>query len=213
MKSALLPALALAAATTLPALAQPPAQPAATIPQALLVAPAKGGAKLTVTSSAFANGAPIPLDNSAWGANQMPGLAWTAGPAGTQSYAVILEDTDYTGVGGRPFGHWWVVNIPASVTRMAAGTAAAPGGGIPEAAVQGTGMRGRPAVYFGPRTPPGTPHHYRFQVFALDKTLSTAAGGALPAIIDEMKDHVLASGELVGTYVGTAPPAATPATK
>lgn len=209
MKSVLFPALGLATAIALPALAQPPA---ATIPQALLVAPAKGGAKLTVTSPAFANGAPIPLDNSAWGENRMPCLSWTAGPAGTQSYAVILEDTDYTGVGGRPYGHWWVVNIPGSVTSLAAGTAAAPGGGIPSVAVQGTGARGRPAAYFGPRTPPGTPHHYRFQVFALDKTLD-ATGAALPAIIDQMKDHVLASGELVGTYVGTAAPAATPAPK
>ena len=57
---------------------------------ALVTLPAKGGAKLTVTSPAFKQMGDIPFANTQYQTNTFPGLEWTAGPAGTQTYAVIM---------------------------------------------------------------------------------------------------------------------------
>src|SRR4029077_20280353 len=77
---------------------------------ALTTVPAKGGAKLTVTSPAFKNMADIPFENTQYQGNKFPGLEWTAGPAGTRSYAIIMQDTDAV-VRGGPILHWTMFNI------------------------------------------------------------------------------------------------------
>ena len=169
--------------------------------------PARNPAKLTVTSPAFQPGAAIPLANSAYGDNRMPGLSWTAGPAGTKSYVVILEDPDAGPQ--RPFLHWIAANIPATMTSLPAGMTTAPAG----SGIIQTGVRNQPQ-YFGPRPPAGGPHNYTFQVFALDTSVTGADGLALADLKTQMQGHVLASGYLAGTYTGpAAPPAAAPAPK
>jgi phosphatidylethanolamine-binding protein (PEBP) family uncharacterized protein len=50
----------------------------------------------------------------------------------------------------------------------------------------------------GPKTPPGPKHRYHFQVFALDTELPADAGATYAALTTAMKDHVLASGEVIG---------------
>jgi phosphatidylethanolamine-binding protein (PEBP) family uncharacterized protein len=48
-----------------------------------------------------------------------PGVSWSAGPAGTQSYVLFME-----GEGGAridPTVHWIVYNIPATATRLPTG--------------------------------------------------------------------------------------------
>jgi Raf kinase inhibitor-like YbhB/YbcL family protein len=49
------------------------------------------------------------------GMNQSPPLAWTAGPAGTKSYAITLNH-----MAGDNSAHWALWDIPASVTSLAA---------------------------------------------------------------------------------------------
>lgn len=164
--------------------------------------PAKSGTKLTVTSPAFKAGGPIPLDNSAYGKNEMPGLSWTAGPAGAKSYLVVFEDPDVGPT--RPFLHWIAANVPATMTSLPAGMKAMPG-------VVQTGVRNQP-VYFGPRPPSGV-HNYTFQVFALDTTITGADGITLADVKAQIEGHVLASGALVGTYAAPTATAPAPATK
>ncbi len=69
---------------------------------------------------------------------------------------------------------------------------------------QGMSIRGAPA-YFGPRPPPRAPltHHYHVEVFALDIMLPDGVADRA-ALAAAMTGHVLAEGQLVGTY--TAPP-------
>ena len=43
-------------------------------------------------------------------------------------------------------------------------------------------------------------HHYHFQVFALDTVLDTPAGADRDALLGALKGHVLAHGEIVGTF-------------
>ena len=72
---------ALFALLTTPGWAQAPAPH----PNALVEFPAKGSAKITVTSPAFPSGGDIPYENTQYRTNTFPGLSWSAGPAGTKS--------------------------------------------------------------------------------------------------------------------------------
>jgi len=167
---------------------------------ALVTLPAKGGAKLTVTSPAFRQMADIPFENTQYRSNTFPGLEWTAGPAGTKSYAVIMQDTDGM-IRNAPILHWTMFNI--SGTKLDAAMTAVPAG-----STYGPNMRGANQAYMGPRTPAGPKHRYHLQVFALDTTLAADAGATYDSLTAAMKDHVLASGEVVG--LGSVDPNAPP---
>src|SRR5262245_23989339 len=95
---------------------------------ALVTLPAKGGAKLTVTSPAFKQMGDIPFANTQYQTNTFPGLEWTAGPAGTQTYAIIMQDTDGSAArgGNGIFLHWTAFNIKA--TKLDAGMTDLPSG-------------------------------------------------------------------------------------
>jgi Raf kinase inhibitor-like YbhB/YbcL family protein len=178
---------------------QPPPATEVGLPQlALTTIPARGNAKLTVTSPAFQSGGDIPFENTQYRGNVFPGLTWSAGPAGTVSYAIIMQDTDIL-IRGAPILHWTMINIPATVTRLDAGMSAPPTG-----AQNGPNMRGAGQAYLGPRTPAGPKHRYHFQVFALDRTVPADSAASYAALTAVMKDRVLASGETIG--LGQAPP-------
>jgi phosphatidylethanolamine-binding protein (PEBP) family uncharacterized protein len=53
-------------------------------------------------------------------------------------------------------------------------------------------------AYLGPRTPAGPKHRYHIQIFALDLTLPADAFATYATLTAAMKDHVLASGEVIG---------------
>ena len=182
------------------ALAQqpPPATEVGGSQLALANLPATGGAKLTVTSPVIAPGGDIPFENTQYRGNVFPGLSWSAGPTSTKSYAIIMQDPDAL-ARGAPILHWTMVNIPPTVTKLDPGMS-----GPPTGATYGPNIRGANQAYMGPRTPPGPKHWYHFQIFALDTSMSPAATATYDALTAAMKDHVLASGELIG--LGQAPP-------
>jgi len=190
--------LSIAAATALPAQAAPPKDPEVGLAQlALTNAPAKGNAKLTVTSPAFKNMGDIPLENTQYQGNAFPGLEWTTGPSGTKSYVVIMQDGDALR-NGAPILHWSMVDIPTSTTKLPAGMTEAPSG-----TMNGPNMRGMMQSYMGPRTPAGPKHRYHIQVFALDNSVGNESMQSYDAMLGAMKGHVLASGEVIG--LGSAP--------
>ena len=174
-------------------LAASAAQALAATPAGLAIADAglKAAKTLTVASPRFAAGGPIPDDYSSYGKSVSPPLAWGKGPYGTRSFAIVLEDPDAPMP--TPFVHWLVWNIPA-------GAAQTDEGGVPAGAQEGKLMFVNKTGYFGPRPPPGPAHHYHFQVFALDRQLDLKSGADRAALVDAMRGHVLASGELVATY-------------
>jgi para-nitrobenzyl esterase len=182
----------------------PAAQPAAQPKLAMTLLPARGRATLVVTSPAFAAGGDIPFENTQYRANIFPGLAWSAGPAGTKSYAVIMQDTDGIMRGGYIL-HWTLYDIPANVTKLDAAMAGPPAGSS-----YGPNMRGPAQPYAGPRPPPGPKHHYHLQVFALDTAIPASPTLTYDDLIQAMAGHILASGELVGLAMAdpTAPPPA-----
>jgi Raf kinase inhibitor-like YbhB/YbcL family protein len=156
---------------------------------------------MMLTSDAFTANGPIDLRHSGYGANVSPPLHWTS-VSGAGAYAVILEDPDAPQA--KPFVHWTLWNIPAVVTGLPEGVQAQPMPALPPGARQGANDNGG-VGYYGPR-PPGWlgQHHYHYQVFALDGPLVLPAGAAFEALIAAMRGHVLAEGELVGTFKAPA---------
>jgi Raf kinase inhibitor-like YbhB/YbcL family protein len=143
---------------------------------------------LELTSDAFTNGQSIPAKYSCVGKNISPALAWNEPPAGTQSFALIVDDPD------APMGtwvHWVLFNIPAD-TR-----------GLQENADTSALSVGKNSSgnmrYDGPCPPSGT-HRYFFKLYALDSTLSLSPGATKEQVLKEMEGHILAQGELMGTF-------------
>jgi para-nitrobenzyl esterase len=162
---------------------------------AITVVKAKSPTALKVSSPAFKDGQDIPFENTAFRGNLFPGLDWSRGPAGTQSYVVamqgILKGGDDEQLGTSL--HFVMYNIPASVTELAAGLKAPPTG-----AAQGSTVHGFKDIYAGPHTHSFTKHAYHLEVFALDETLPPDPKMTLAALEKAMDGHVLASGDLVG---------------
>ncbi len=171
----------------------PPATEVGAAGLAMANLPAKSSAKLTVTSPAFKPGGDIPFENTQYKGNAFPGFTWTAGPAGTKTYAIIMQDGDGVSRDGFPYLHWTVFNIAPTTTKLDAGMLA-----VPPGAQYGPNYKGTNQPYLGPRTPAGPKHRYHVQVFALDNALTLDPAANYAALVAAMKDHVLASGELVG---------------
>ncbi len=153
--------------------------------------------ELTLTSPAFQQHGTIPLRHSPYGTDNLsPALNWTGAPAGTQSFALILDDPD---AGATPFVHWVIYNIPSTATGLPEGIPADAAVANPAGAHQGvTGLR-RPG-YFGPRPPAGSPHHYHFKLYALSSPPTLAEGLTKDTLLAAMQGNILAETALVGMY-------------
>lgn len=148
---------------------------------------------IQITSSAFEQGQAIPAKytctGSGTGKDISPPLAWGEPPAGTQSFALIMDDPD------APVGtwdHWILFNIPAS-TRS-----------LPESMPVNSGFPGGnnswgKTGYGGPCPPSGT-HRYFFKLYALDELLAISEGATKGELEKAMVGHILAQGELMGTF-------------
>lgn len=152
---------------------------------------------LTVTSSAFDEGEAIPARYTCTGEEISPPLAWSAPPDGTQSLALIMDDPD------APAGtwtHWVIYNLPPDTTSLdeAASSPNAAAYHLPEDAAQGQ-TSFRRADYGGPCPPSGT-HRYYFRVYALDARLNPTKPLDAKGLRAAMDGHLLAQGELMGTY-------------
>ncbi len=165
------------------------------VPLALKRAESRARGTLKVQSNSI-QGA-IPAMHSEYAEGLSPEISWSR-VEGAKSYALIVEDPDAHAV--RPFVHWVAWNIPGDVTTLPDGFNDA--GALTETIglLQGKTSKGS-VGYFGPRPPEGDPpHHYHFQVFALDTELNLPPGAGRDEVLHAMSGHVLAAGELVGTY-------------
>ena len=154
---------------------------------------------ISVTSSAFESGKSIPKKYTGEGEDLSPPLAWSNIPQDTKEIALICDDPD------APAGtwvHWVLYKIPALATGLPEGLPREKTLKTPAGVVQGVNSFSKDNLgYRGPMPPPGHgTHHYHFKIYAVDKPVTLPPGADKKALLAEIHDHVLAQGELVGTY-------------
>lgn len=149
---------------------------------------------IELTSSAFQKGMSIPKPYTGDGRDLSPALHWSEPPAGTQSIALICDDPD------APRGtwvHWVLFNLPAQARELEEGVPTTET--LPSGAKQGKNDFGN-IGYGGPAPPRGKAHRYFFKLFALDVALDLPSGATRAQLEGAMKGHILAEGQLMGTY-------------
>ncbi len=156
---------------------------------------------IELKSAAFANGAVIPKKYTGEGEDVSPPLSWSGVPAGTKELALICDDPDAPT--SEPWVHWVIYKLPPDLAGLPEGVDKAPRLKNPPGALQGKNswMSGQTVGYRGPLPPPGHGvHHYHFRLYALEARLAVEPGLSKKTLLGEMAGHVLAEGELVGTY-------------
>ena len=152
---------------------------------------------LVLTSAAFAAFGTIPALYTCDGRDVSPALAWTGVPATAKSLVLIVDDPDAPDPKAPKLTwvHWVLYNLPPDSRGLPEGVASS---GLPAGTREGTNDWKRTG-YGGPCPPIGR-HRYFHKLYALD-TLLPELGPATKADLEAaMKGHVLAQGELVGTY-------------
>jgi Raf kinase inhibitor-like YbhB/YbcL family protein len=147
--------------------------------------------RIAVSSRTLRSGEPISKIYSGYDENRTPDIRWTILPDKIRSFALLVEDPDAPGAA--PFVHWIAYGIPRGVQSLPLKR-----GGIRiEEGINGSGSTG----YYGPHPPKGDPpHHYHFEVFALDTFPALPAGANRDALVAAMAHHVVASGQFIATY-------------
>ena len=159
-------------------------------PLATTTVPARGGtlaSPLTLTSSAFMNGAPIPVDFTCDGAGAAPPLAWGASPEGTVELVLSVIDPDAGG-----FVHWVMANLDPTVQALAQAE-------VPDDAAQTLNGAGRPG-WTGPCPPKGAPHHYIFTLYALTAPSTITEGMPAADALALLAKQKSTTATLTGTY-------------
>jgi len=167
-------------------------------------APAAGappGPAMTLTTTAWPDGDPIPVKYTQAGEQVSPELTWTNTPPGTVSFLLHMHDPDVarnkttdTQV------HWLVWNIPGTATGLPEGVPK--GEKLADGSMQ-TSASG--PVYRGPGAPATGPrHHYTFEIYALDTRLDIGHGAdafeTRANVMKAVQGHILGKAVYVGLF-------------
>jgi len=149
---------------------------------------------IELTSTAFKSESSIPKHYTGDGADQSPPLHWTEPPSGTKSLALICDDPDAP---RSTWVHWVLFNLPPSTRKLEEGVPTT--ATLDNGAKQGKNDFGNNG-YGGPAPPKGKVHRYFFKLYALDVLLDLPSGATKAQLEVAMKGHILAEGQLMGTY-------------
>ena len=147
-----------------------------------------------MSTSAFSAGGPIPPRYSCDGDDISPALSWGPAPEGAESLVLIMDDPDAP---GKIWDHWVVFNIPTGILGLA--EAQPKGDQLAVGGVHGKNSWGK-KEYGGPCPPSGSPHTYRFFLYAVDTTLDLSAGASKQRVLEAIDGHIVAESMLTGTY-------------
>lgn len=147
-----------------------------------------------LVSPAFYDKELIPAQYTCDGENISPELSWSGVPAGTKSFALIMDDPDAPQP--KPWVHWVIFNIPADTTTIAEGAQ----DGFISGPTDFYYMEHGAWQYGGPCPPQGE-HRYFFTLYALDTLLDLKPDDAeKEALLQAMQGHILDKAQLVGRY-------------
>ncbi|MFQ5670645.1 MAG: YbhB/YbcL family Raf kinase inhibitor-like protein [Acidobacteriota bacterium] len=152
---------------------------------------------LVVTSSAFAHNGAIPKVYTCDGRDQSPPLSWAGVPDGTRSLVLLVDDPDAPDPRAprMTWVHWVLYNLPPETRGLPEAVAPAdlPGG-------TREGLNDWKRTGFGGPCPPIGRHRYFHKIYALDVMLPELDQPTKADLLQAMEGHVLARGELIGTY-------------
>ncbi len=150
-----------------------------------------------ITSPAFVHQGEIPIRYSCEGKDVSPPLEWTDPPAGTESFALIIDDPDAPDPAAPRmiWVHWVLYNLPTDVRRLPEAVSRS---ALPPGTCEGTNDWKRPG-YGGPCPPTGR-HRYFHKIYALDTVLPALGDPTKAAVEKAMAGHILGKAEIVGTY-------------
>jgi Raf kinase inhibitor-like YbhB/YbcL family protein len=157
---------------------------------------------MTLTSTAWADGGAIPKKYTQAGEQVSPPLAWSNVPDGVQSFVLVARDLDAAvGQGTDDMLHWLLWNIPAATRSLPEAVPQGPQlpDGTRQISVSGPYYRGPGAPASGP------PHHYVFELYALDGPINVQAVGQSPAetraaVMAAMTGRIRGKGVYVGLF-------------
>lgn len=168
---------------------------------------APAAAAMTMTIAGFPDGGQVPVKYSqaapgvAPGEGTSPAITWTNAPAGTQSFVLNMHDMDVVrNKTSDDQAHWVVWNIPSTATGLPEG--------VPKGAQLADGsyqISATGQMYRGPGAPAnGPPHHYVWEVFALDTKLdvkpSADAFETRANVLKAIQGHILGKAVYGGLF-------------
>ena len=155
---------------------------------------------LVIRSPAFSHGGAIPRKFTCDDEDTSPALEWSGAPAGTKSFALIVDDPDAPDPKAPKmvYVHWVLYNLPPTAAGLPEGVSTKQ---LPRGTRDGTNDWKRTG-YGGPCPPIGR-HRYFFKLYALDTQLPDLGAATKADVEGAMRGHVLEQAELMGTYERT----------
>jgi Raf kinase inhibitor-like YbhB/YbcL family protein len=157
--------------------------------------------RLTSTTFMDSGGLNYKYTCSVAAAAMSPPLAWVNPPMGTVSYTLIVHDMEPRPMKGlADILHWMVWNIPGTAMALPENVAST-SSSLPNGALQSNGNAQGPNLGYRPPCPPaGPPHHYAFELYALDTKTEFPATASRDDVTKAMDGHILGHSVLVGLY-------------
>ncbi|HVA95460.1 MAG TPA: YbhB/YbcL family Raf kinase inhibitor-like protein [Candidatus Dormibacteraeota bacterium] len=133
-----------------------------------------------------------------------PELHWIQPPRGTVSFTLILHDMEpHPRKGIDDILHWMVWNLPATASLLPEDVSHATGD-LPDGSHQTNGFVGRNGNFgYLPPCPPqnvSVPHHYAFELFALDQKLDLPANATRADVMKAMDGHIIGHSSIVAHF-------------
>jgi Raf kinase inhibitor-like YbhB/YbcL family protein len=149
---------------------------------------------MTLRSSAFEPGQPIPEKYTCQGANVSPPLSWSQAPELTESFVLVVADPDAPDPAAPKmiWHHWLVYGIDGDARQLEEGAKLSK-----ENQLGWNDFKHR--RYEGPCPPTGR-HRYFFKLYALDFFMRDLLDADRSTIEEKMEGRILAKAELMGTY-------------
>jgi Raf kinase inhibitor-like YbhB/YbcL family protein len=163
---------------------------------------------LKLLSPAFADGATLPAKYtcSAGQDAMSPPLRWMNSPSSRDmvTFALIVHDLEpRPRKGVDDILHWMVWNIPAPASELPEGISSA-ASDLPDGSHQTNGNPGQGGIAgYRPPCPPqnvAVPHHYVFELFALDTNIDLPPTATRGDVLKNMDGHIVAHAVLVAPF-------------
>ncbi len=152
---------------------------------------------LSISSTAFAAGGPIPAKYTCEGRNISPPLTFAGVPHAAETLVLIVDDPDAPDPRAprMTWVHWVLYDLPPTCGGLPEGVASS---ALPRGTREGTNDFKRTG--FGGPCPPVGRHRYFHQLYALDIVLPDLGRPAKAQLESAMRGHVLEQAVLMGTY-------------